>query len=66
MAQSGEGDEGVSHTDRVRALLKELEQALDQLEAEAGKPKKRKPATLRKPTTQAAVAETRRRLRGAG
>lgn len=56
----------MSHLDRVRALLKELDQALTQLEAEMppGKARKRAPAKLHNPDALAAVRETRRRLRG--
>ena len=55
----------MTHIDRVRALLEELGQVLNELEKEA--PTRRvKPRKVRKAQVHSAIVETRRRLRKAG
>jgi ElaB/YqjD/DUF883 family membrane-anchored ribosome-binding protein len=55
----------VTHIDRVRALLAELQQTLDDLEQETAAPKKHRKAKPRG-NVQAAILETRRRVRKVG
>jgi hypothetical protein len=54
----------MTHIDRVRALLAELQQTLNALEQEAApkKPRKARPRA----NVQAAILETRRRVRKVG
>jgi hypothetical protein len=54
----------VTHSDRIRALLAELGQALDQLEAETAQPRKIKPPRKTKArNVQRAIVEARRAAR---
>jgi hypothetical protein len=55
----------VSHIDRVRAILAELAQVLDMLETETAQPKRPRKAKPRG-NVQAAILETRRRVRKVG
>jgi hypothetical protein len=51
----------MTHVDRVRALLEELSQVLDQLEAETGKPKP--PRKAKRRNVERAIVEARRAAR---
>jgi hypothetical protein len=54
----------VTHGDRIRALLAELGQALDQLEAETSQPRKIKPPRkARRRNVSRAIVEARRAAR---
>jgi hypothetical protein len=54
----------VTHIDRVRALLVELEATLNQLEAEAGQPKPKPPRkAVKRRNVDRAIVEARRAAR---
>jgi hypothetical protein len=53
----------VTHIDRVRALLVELEATLNQLEAEAGQPKPKPPRKAKRRNVDRAIVEARRAAR---